>query len=73
MRAFEGDVPAYPIQNALTGEIRQVAAKLERPEFMSLWAGQGVAMSRPLPAGELVRTLVEELQAILPNLLRPRA
>lgn len=68
MRPFEGDVPAYPIQNALTGEIRQVAAKLGRPEFMSLWAGQGASMSRPLPAGELVRTLMEELHAILPNL-----
>lgn len=72
MRPFEGDVPAYPVQNALTGEIRQAAAKLGRTEFMSLWAGQGVSMSRSLPAGELVRTLVEELQAILPNLSLPR-
>ena len=68
MRPFEGDVPAYPVQNALTTEMRQVAAKLGRSEFMSLWAGQGVSMSRSLPAEQLVRTLVEELHAILPNL-----
>ncbi len=68
MRPFEGDVPAYPIQNALMGEIRQAAARLGRPKFMSLRADRGVAMSRQLPAEQLVRTLVEELHAILPNL-----
>lgn len=68
MRPFESEVPAYPVQNALTGEMRQAAAKQDRLELMSLWAGQAASMSRPLPAGELVRTLVEELHAILPNL-----
>lgn len=45
-------------------EIRQTAAKHGRSEFMSLWAGQGVAMSRPLPAAQLVATLATELLAI---------
>ncbi|MFC5473910.1 NAD(P)H-dependent flavin oxidoreductase [Paraherbaspirillum soli] len=67
MRPFEQEVPPYPVQNALTGEMRQAAAKLARPEFMSLWAGQGVAMARPMPAAELVKTLADELQALLPN------
>jgi nitronate monooxygenase len=63
MRPHESAVPAYPIQNALSGEIRQTAAKLGRAEFMSLWAGQGVAMSRPMPAAQLLATLAAELQA----------
>jgi nitronate monooxygenase len=67
MRAFEESVPAYPVQNALTGEIRRAAAKQNRPELMSLFAGQGAAMSRPMPAADLVRTLADELYAVLPR------
>ncbi|AMP02974.1 NAD(P)H-dependent flavin oxidoreductase [Collimonas pratensis] len=63
MATHEGALPAYPVQNALSAEIRQTAAKLGRPEFMSLWAGQGVAMARPMPAAQLVATLAAELQA----------
>jgi nitronate monooxygenase len=64
MRPHENALPAYPIQNALSAEIRQTAAKLGRSEFMSLWAGQGVAMARPMPAAQLVATLAAELQAV---------
>ena len=42
MRAEEAQILPYPVQNALTGDIRQAAAKAGRGEFMSLWAGQGV-------------------------------
>lgn len=63
MAAHESTLPGYPVQNALTAGIRQAAAKQERPEFMSLWAGQGVAMARPMPAAQLVATLAAELQA----------
>lgn len=65
MAAHEDDLPPYPVQNALTGDIRAAAAKQNRPEFMSLWAGQGVAMARDLPAAEVVRLLAEETQAAL--------
>lgn len=68
LRPFEKEIPAYPIQNALTGEIRQAAAKQDRMEFMSLWAGQGAPMARPLPAGQLVKTLAAELHSVLPSL-----
>lgn len=63
MRPHENTLPPYPVQNALSGEIRQAAARQGRPEFMSLWAGQGVAMTRPMPAAQLVATLAAELQA----------
>ncbi len=56
----EHGVPDYPIQNALTAELRAEAGRLGRGEFMSLWAGQAAGMGRSMPAGELVRTLAAE-------------
>jgi nitronate monooxygenase len=52
----------YPYQNALTRPMRNAAAMQGRAEFLSLWAGQGVRMARQMPAGELVRRLVEEME-----------
>lgn len=60
MRAVEPQVPAYPVQNALTAGIRAQAGKINESELMSLWAGQGVAMVRSMPARRLVETLVTE-------------
>jgi nitronate monooxygenase len=53
----------YPLQNALTRPMRTAAGQHGDSEYLSLWAGQGVARARSLPAGELVRRLVAELQA----------
>lgn len=66
MRRFaaeEQQVPAYPVQNALTADIRQAATRQGRAEYLSLWAGQGAGMARALPAAELVRVLMDELDA----------
>jgi nitronate monooxygenase len=60
MQAVEQDVPAYPIQNALTAGIRAQANKINETELMSLWAGQGVGMVRAMPAARLMETLVAE-------------
>ena len=57
----ESAILPYPLQNALTRAMRTAAAKQGNPEFLSLWAGQGVARSRSLPAGELVAQLAREL------------
>ena len=59
------EVPAYPVQNALTGAMRAAAGKANLTEYMSLWAGQGVAMSRTLPAAGLMRQLEAGLNAVL--------
>jgi len=67
-RGDEGAVPAYPVQNALTGELRAAAARADDPEAMSLWAGQGAAMARPLPAAELVARLCAEFAAAAASL-----
>jgi len=51
---------AYPAQNKLTGPLRQAAGKAGRPDFVAMWAGQGAAMSRALPAVELINILEKE-------------
>ncbi len=60
LAAFEAAVPAYPVQNALMGPVRKAAAAQGRADALALWAGQGVAAARPMPAGELVALLVRE-------------
>lgn len=60
----EADIPAYPVQNALMGPIRRAAAQAGDAGHIALWAGQGVAAARPLPAGELVALLAREWHAV---------
>jgi len=60
----------FPLQNALTRPLRAAAAKQGRAEFLSLWAGQGVRMSRRMKAADLVATLVRETEAAIASLQR---
>ncbi|PWK03938.1 NAD(P)H-dependent flavin oxidoreductase [Tumebacillus permanentifrigoris] len=55
-------LPPYPIQNALTRDIRQAAARQNRTEFLSMWAGQGTRLSRQGSAGELIQQIVEQVE-----------
>src|SRR5262249_37761530 len=50
----------FPAQNQLTGKLRTASAQAGRSDFIALWAGQAVALSRRLPAGELVHVLERE-------------
>ncbi|WP_062310351.1 NAD(P)H-dependent flavin oxidoreductase [Alicyclobacillus sendaiensis] len=59
------DIPPYPLQNALTQPIRRRAAAEEDAERMSLWAGQGYPMAKPMPAGEIVRELVQQMEHVM--------
>jgi nitronate monooxygenase len=63
----------YPAQNALTRPLRTAAAKQNRPEFLSLWAGQGLRLARRAPAGSIVRHLVSETDATLRRLRKEPA
>jgi nitronate monooxygenase len=65
MAGRESELPPYPVQNALTRDLRSAAQKQNRPEFMSLWAGQGARLTRSLPAADLIATLLEETEAAL--------
>jgi nitronate monooxygenase len=63
-------IPAYPVQNALTRDIRKEAAKQGRAEWMSLWAGQSSGMAKPCTVAELVSGILEEYQAAISKLPR---
>jgi nitronate monooxygenase len=58
----------FPLQAGLLAEIRGAAAEQGRPDLMFLLAGQAAALSRALPAGELVETLVRETEDVLRRL-----
>lgn len=58
-------LPGYPMQNVLTQDIRQAAAEQNKPELMAMWAGQGCAMVRDLPAAELMREWIEQTTELL--------
>ena len=51
----EGEIPAYPVQNRLTQPLRAAAAKAGDAEALSLWAGQGVALTEPGKSADLIR------------------
>jgi nitronate monooxygenase len=68
LQAHEADVPAYPVQNALTGALRRAAAEAGRGDYLSLWAGQGVGAVRALPAATLVERLGQEWLAACASL-----
>ena len=50
----------YPLQNALTRELRTAAARAGRAEFLSLWAGEGVHRGREGTAAEILAGLWPE-------------
>jgi nitronate monooxygenase len=60
MAGSENAILPFRQQNDLTRPMRNAAGQQGLADFISLWAGQGVARSRAMPAGELVKTLIEE-------------
>ena len=59
----ENAILPYPLQNQLTRAMRAAAAQRGDAGFLSLWAGQGVARIRSIPAAELMATLVDEIKS----------
>lgn len=60
MAGKEHAILPFRQQNDLTRPMRNAAGRQGIADFISLWAGQGVARSRVMPAAALVKTLVEE-------------
>ena len=61
MEEMDGEeVPAFPVQNTYTTDIRASAAKEDRIEFLSLWAGQAAGLGRAIPAVEVVEGTARE-------------
>jgi nitronate monooxygenase len=54
----QGAILPYPLQNALTRPMRTAAAQQGLADYLSLWAGQGVARACVMPAGDLVARLL---------------
>jgi nitronate monooxygenase len=68
--AAQPDAPApapYPVQRGLTTAMRESGAREGDVHRQQAWAGQAAAMARPEPAGEVVRRLWREAEALLPG------
>jgi nitronate monooxygenase len=57
------DIPAYPIAYDLGKALHAAGKRQGEFGFGAQWAGQGAPLSRPMPAGRMVATLAEELEA----------
>tara|TARA_R110002124_G_scaffold155710_1_gene322898 strand:+ start:30803 stop:31897 length:1095 start_codon:yes stop_codon:yes gene_type:complete len=78
MAMMEGDAAEamplpFPWQNALTRPMRTAAAKAGDAGLLSLWAGQGVGLSRRQTAAELMARLAEETDAAISRLTAGQA
>jgi len=60
MKEKEAAILPFPAQNAFTRDIRNKAAKDRRAEYLSMWAGEGLAQIRAMKAAELVAVLAAE-------------
>ncbi|MDG5472279.1 nitronate monooxygenase [Jeotgalibacillus sp. ET6] len=59
MSDFQVDVPAFPIQNALTKDIRRAASQQMNTEYMSLWSGQSPRMAKEQTVRELIHSITD--------------
>lgn len=55
----------YPVQRGLTSAMRERGGKAGDIHRMQAWAGQSAAMARAEPAGEVVRRVWQDAQALL--------
>lgn len=62
MQEYEGDLPDFPVQNALTQSIRKAAGAQKKPDFMSLWSGQSPRLAKRNTAAGLIKKIVDEAQ-----------
>ena len=58
-------LPDYPLQQNLTLPIRRKAAEQNRPEFLSLWAGQGTRLNQIKSVDQLINDVCHRAMQIL--------
>ncbi len=68
LAAHEDELPDFPLMNAVTGPLRKASAAAGSPDFIALWSGQAVGLSRETTATELVERLVAETRAAMARL-----
>lgn len=61
---LEKEIPSYPVQNALTRDIRAAASKQQKSEYLSMWAGQAASLAKACTAKELIQRLVDETEQV---------
>jgi nitronate monooxygenase len=70
--ANQSNLPAYPVQNALTAGLRKQAAVVGNAQLLSLWAGQAVSQLQrrdvDIDASSLVSDLVVETRFAIESL-----
>lgn len=64
----EERLPMYPVQNVLTSKIRQEAAKQNKGEYMSLWAGQASSLAREEAAEQIIERVMVEVKETIEKL-----
>jgi nitronate monooxygenase len=65
MAAHADQLPAYPVTNALTTQLRAEAAKQGNTGLMVMWAGQGARMATVRPAAQIVAETAAQAEAAL--------
>jgi nitronate monooxygenase len=65
MQIHEDAILPYPAQNALTTPMRKEAAKKNRTDFMSMWAGENFHLCKAIPAEHFIRLLNEEMLVLI--------
>lgn len=64
----EDGLPMYPVQNVLTSKIRQEAARQNKGEYMSLWAGQASSLAKTESAQQIVERVMAEVKVTVEQL-----
>ncbi|WP_338870979.1 nitronate monooxygenase [Spirosoma sp. SC4-14] len=57
-------IPAYPIQNSITTQLRAVAQSQNNAEFTNMWAGQSASTTKAKPTGEIFDELIAETERL---------
>lgn len=65
MSEHENKLPPFPVQNALTQNLRKAASRQKNVDFMSLWAGQSPTLAREETVEQLLCRVVDEAASIL--------
>lgn len=60
MRDYEDEALDFPLQYSITAPLQAASGKQGKNDMLAMWAGQAVALNRPMPAGDLLDKLVEE-------------
>jgi nitronate monooxygenase len=62
---MSAEAPAFPLAAEATQPLRAPAEARGSTDFTPLWSGQAPTLAREMPAGELVKTMVRETEAVL--------